>query len=146
MKTEIIQEAGNLTDLKALAEECLDNYTLPLEKAESKSKNKDFVLLFAEKDSQKLGFISGYAEKESFHIWLLGVKKEARGQGVGSALISAFEELASKKGYKSITTITFNKYPEKIGLSLKLGFKITGKKFIEEKDDEAIFFRKELGD
>ena len=54
MKTEIILDTGNLGDLKALAEECLDNYTLPLEKAESKSKNKDFVLLFAEKIAKSL--------------------------------------------------------------------------------------------
>ncbi len=144
MALKIISDNGNLKSLKSLSQECLKNYSLDTKKAVEKSAKKDFTILFSTEGGKKTGFITGYGEGTKMHIWLLGVKKGNRGKGIGSALISEFSRSASEKGYKAIHTITFNKYREKLMLSLRLGFQITGFTYIKEKNDNAIELEKPL--
>ena len=144
MKIVITQSNNDLENLKTLAEECLDNYTLSIEKIVDRSKKPNFTLLFAIAGKTKTGFIAGYEENGKMHIWLFGVKKDARKQGIGTKLLKEFESIAAKKGQKFVNTITFNKYREKIILSLKNGYRIIECKHVPEKMDNAIILEKEI--
>ncbi len=144
MALKITEGKSDLAGLKALAELCLDNYTLPMQKLSAKASLPDFTILFASEGGKKVGFIAGHGENGKMHIWLFGVLKKKRGRGIGKRLLGKFHVLASKKGYNSVSTITFNKYAQKIILSIREGYRITGVKFIPEKNDTAIFLEKGL--
>lgn len=144
MKITLNEDSADHNGLKALAEACLDNYSLPMDKISSRAANKDFTILFALAGKKRIGFITGYGEGGKMHIWLFGVLNGQRGKGIGAKLLQKFHSVALKKGYKTVNTITFNKYPQKIVLSVKSGYKITGTKFIPEKNDTAIMLEKEL--
>jgi len=144
VKIIVKQENFALNELKKLAESCLSKYKLPVKKAIERAKRKDFTLLFAFNGKKRIGFIAGYAEKRKMHIWLFGVLKKNRGKGIGSKLLNRFHSISLKKDYKSVTTITFNKYKEKLILSLKHGYRITGLKHIHAKNDDTIFLEKVL--
>ncbi len=145
MGIKITQNNSDFASLRALAESCLENYILPQEKIASRASKGDFTILFAQQGKgKKVGFIAGYSENNAMHIWLFGVRKGFRGKGIGALLLKKFHSLASKNGYNTVNTITFNKYKNKLVLSIKSGYKITAVKFIEEKNDSAIFLEKGL--
>ncbi len=145
MSVTVKRANSDFASLKNLAQSCLDNYTLLHDKMVSKSRKKDFTILFARKGKKKVGFITGYAEKGKMHIWLFGVLKKVRGKGIGYLLLNKFHMFAAKRGYKAVTTITFNNYQNKIILSIKAGYRIIGVKYIKEKKDTAIILEKQIG-
>ena len=142
----VSQDNGDFADLKRLAESCLEGYILSAEKIAERSRKKDFTMLFSREDLVRRpnGFIVGYCRRQRMHIWLFGVLKKMRGRGIGRALLRSFHSVAIRKGYKKVDTITFNKYPRKIILALKLGYRITKTNFIAQKRDTAIFMEKSL--
>src|SRR3989344_229981 len=134
-KITISEDPKDLKSLKGLAERCLDNYALENGRLKERTGKDGFTALFAIQNGKKVGFITGYSEEKKMHIWLFGVLAQKRGKGIGKKLLEAFHKHASEKGYRAVTTITFNKYAQKIILSLKSGYKITEVKYIPEKND-----------
>src|SRR3989339_59621 len=131
--------------LKSLAEKCLDNYTLEAQKIEERQARRDFTLLFALQGKEKVGFIAGYGDSGRMHIWLFGGLGALRGAGIGRMLLEKFHSVSAAKGYKIVNTITFNKYPRKIILSVRNGYRIVDVKYAPEKGDSMIVLEKELG-
>ena len=66
----------------------------------------NFVTLVALLDGELVGFITGFvsncAGKLSGHVYTLDVKRNQRGKGVGSKLLSKFEEKMLEKGVNAV--------------------------------------------
>lgn len=91
----------------------------------------DLYFLIAEKNSEIVGAIFGERLKNNgFMLWEFAVKKEFRGQGIGSALLKKFETNLASENRKWMILYAPAKSPQTINFYQKHGYN-KGKSHIE---------------
>jgi GNAT superfamily N-acetyltransferase len=86
------------------------------------------VLVAEDEQGARLGFThvaplwDYYLEQPCGHIWDIVVRPEARGRGVGRALIAAAEQWARDRGYRLLTLNVFVENRAALRLYEELGF------------------------
>jgi ribosomal protein S18 acetylase RimI-like enzyme len=82
--------------------------------------NNDFYF-----HSEDEGFYCAYSKSpNNYHIWLLGIFPEHRGNGFGKKLINNFISRAIEKNYKILTVKSYN--PIMIRCLVSCGFRFIG--------------------
>lgn len=104
----------------------------------------DILLLLARKNGEAVGFKLGHRKgRTKFLSWIGGVKKEFRGSGCATKLMTAQADWCRLKGYRTIETQTMNKWKDMLILNLKNGFDIVGV-FEDSELGQKIMLRKTL--
>lgn len=103
----------------------LDDYMKRLE-------DKDPVIFIAEVDGKIVGDSISYGEGDKFYLWIMGVLKDYRGQGIASKLLDLREKYARENNFKKISTKVYNISKEMLSLFIKRGYVIVD---IKKNDD-----------
>ena len=84
------------------------------------------LVLIAEIDANPVGFKAGYDRYQdgSWYSWLGAVTPDARGQGVGVALLEAQEAWLRERGYERVYVKTRNKFVSMRVLLAKNGYEV----------------------
>ena len=103
------------------------------------------IIYIAKSDNQIVGNAISFEKEGSLYLWILGVSKQFRNQGIGSKLLDLTEQFAKDNGIGSVTTKVYNVSTEMLRLLLKRGYNIVK---IEEHNSNskynAIHLRLEL--
>lgn len=92
-----------------------------------------------------LGFKVGYEwDVATWYSWMGGVRPEARGRGVATALANAQEEWARQAGYERVRFKTWNAHRNMLVLGLRRGYSIVGWEAREEVAKHRIWLEKVL--
>lgn len=94
------------------------------------------------RDQHVLGLIAITPHDDALMVGNLCVAPEAQGKGFGRVLMGHAETMARSMKLAAITLFTNEKMHENIGLYLKLGFVVTGRR--TEDGFERVYFRKTL--
>ncbi len=91
-----------------------------------------------------IGFKIGYRYNEStFYSWVGGVRKNHRGNGVGTKLMEMQHLEAKRKGYSKMRTKSMNRFKPMMQLNLKNGFDIV-QVYTNDSNQTKIVFEKDL--
>lgn len=89
------------------------------------------MFFVVEEDKKIIGFILGERTTGNIgYIWMLAVKKNFQGRGIGKELIRKFEEECEKKKIKVIVCYGFEKSNSALSLLKNMNYEI-GKKYYE---------------
>ena len=101
---------------------------LTVESASAKWKKKigpeDACILIAEQDGSFLGFAAAMPDPELERTWYLEslhVAEDARGQGIGTALIRACAKIAEEKGFQQMSVCVVRGNDPAAGLYQRIG-------------------------
>lgn len=94
------------------------------------------------REQNVLGLIVITPQDDALLVGNLCVAPEAQGKGFGRVLMGHAETMARSMNLAAITLFTNEKMHENIGLYLKLGFVVTGRR--TEHGFERVYFRKTL--
>lgn len=94
------------------------------------------------REQNVLGLIVITPQDDALMVGNLCVAPEAQGKGFGRVLMGHAETMARSMNLAAITLFTNEKMHENIGLYLKLGFVVTGRR--TEHGFERVYFRKTL--
>jgi len=78
----------------------------------------------AEVDNQVVGFLCAEPAAKDLHIWLLAVRREWQGKGIGRRLMKTVIEHARHNKFISVTLTTFREVPWNEPFYRSLGFEI----------------------
>lgn len=105
----------------------------------------DPALFVAKREGQVVGYLSAdERERGMYYMSHIGVRHDLKRQGIGRALIRACEKAARERGYRALTTTTYNRYKGMLFLLLSEGFCIRGTTWVEGAREPRICLRKEL--
>ena len=86
-----------------------------------------FLILLAVDDGRVVGYKIGYEERrDRFYSWIGGVHPEYREKGVASELMRRQHDWCLARGYRSVRTLTKNKWRSMLILNLRHGFDVIG--------------------
>lgn len=105
------------------------------------------AVFLAEKDSEVVGYLLGYeGDKGDFHIWHVGVRQDFKRQGIGRALLRKCEEACRSRGYRALSTTTYNRFRGMLILLLQEGFYVEGVTWVTGATELRLLLRKELNE
>ncbi len=96
-----------------------------LDKYKERFANLQPVIFIAEKDGKVVGDSISFEKDGEWYLWILGVLKKYRKQGVASKLLDLNEKYAKENKYKTISVKVYNVSKEMLILLLGRGYKIT---------------------
>jgi ribosomal protein S18 acetylase RimI-like enzyme len=112
----------NLQIFKGMYEQ--DPY--PLEHYQETLASKKTKIYVVKISGQIIGDSVSFERDESLYIWILGVLKEHRGNGIATKLLERNEQFARDNNYKSLTAKVSNVSPGMLNLLIRRGYHITG--------------------
>ena len=122
---------GNSNDLEAI---CNLNYAIfkglyseepyNLEKYQKRLNKKKPLIYIIKQGEILLGNSIAFTEKENLYLWILGVSKKHRGNGLASKLLDLNEKFAKKNECEAVTVKVYNSSKEMMRLLLKRGYNI----------------------
>lgn len=122
---------GQLVDLKEIVDfnfkifqGMYEDEPYSLNQYQEKLKDQKPLILIATKDKVMVGDSISFGREESFYIWILGVDKKHRGEGIGSLLLEKNEKFAQDNGYKSVSTKVYNVSKEMQALLKQRGYQV----------------------
>jgi len=106
---------------------------------------RNSAIFLAKKGSEIVGYLLGYeGDKGDFHIWHVGVKQDFKRQGIGRALLRKCEEACRTRGYRVLSTTSYNRFRGMLILLLQEEFYIEGVTWITGATELRLLLRKEL--
>ncbi|MBC7981881.1 GNAT family N-acetyltransferase [Candidatus Parcubacteria bacterium] len=102
-----------------------------LEDYQKKLKNVDPIIYIAEQGGQIIGDSIAFARDNNWYLWIFGVSKNHRRQGIASNLFKLQEKYAKEKGYQKVTMKVYNVSKDMLLVAIKRGYEIAD---IEKKD------------
>jgi len=81
--------------------------------------------IHTDQPEQPLGYLEGASMQGRFYLTRLAVSNDARGQGIGSALLSKAEQIVTKRGDAEIVLDTWNFQAE--GFYAHHGYEVIGR-------------------
>ena len=102
-----------------------------------------FVVAFDEGRAVACGGLARYDEREA-EIRRMYVDPEARGRGLGRAVLEALEDAARVLGYEALRLETGDRQPEALGLYARAGFEPSPAYGPYVDDPRSVCFRKQL--
>lgn len=107
---------------------------------------EDAMLWIAERDGEWIGFKLGYRRGATLlYSWLGGVRGDARGQGIASALMVRQHEAALAEGYTHVETRTRAANNPMLMANLRHGFRVCGFE-LDARGIPVVTLRKALAD
>jgi ribosomal protein S18 acetylase RimI-like enzyme len=82
------------------------------------------IIYIAEKDGEIIGDIISFAKDDKWYVWILGVSRDNRQQGVANALLELQEKYAKEHGYNKVTVKVYNISKEMLRLVIKRNYEI----------------------
>jgi len=82
------------------------------------------VIFVAEENEKIFGDCISFERDSKWYVWILGVNKEYRGQGIATQLLDLNEKHAKEHGYKNITVKVYNVSKEMLRLMIGRGYEI----------------------
>lgn len=115
----------------------------PISSYYKKRKIYQLYIFVYEEEKRLLGYsiIVDQANIENLYAWYGGVLPEAQGNGITDAFFDTLINLATEKGYKSVTVATYNTRPHMLRFAIKKGFDIYDIKKREYGSGNKIYFR-----
>ncbi len=92
----------------------------------------------AEVDGLIVGFLCAEIIESDLHIWLLAVRQERQGKGIGWQLMNTAIEYAHHNWLRSVTMITFREVPWNEPFYRSLGFEIIDAEKMEPRLEEIL--------
>lgn len=103
-----------------------------------------FLILLALDDDRVIGYKIGYEERrDRFYSWVGGVYPAYRKHGVGSDLMRMQHDWCRARGYRSVRTLTKNKWRSMLILNLRHGFDVIGA-YTDARGEPKIILEKRL--
>lgn len=101
-------------------------------------------LLREERRHQLIGNIISFCKNQDMYIWLLGVRKDKRNQGIGSALLDCCEIEEENRKLLSLSAKVYDVSPEMKRILSKKGYRLieTTKNEIDPKYNINYFLKK----
>jgi ribosomal protein S18 acetylase RimI-like enzyme len=82
------------------------------------------IIYIAEKDGKIIGDIISFAKGNEWYIWILGVSRDNRQQGVANTLLELQEKYAKEHGHNKVTVKVYNISKEMLRLVIKKNYEI----------------------
>lgn len=98
----------------------------PLAHYQEKLKNLGPKIFVATVDGQIVGNSISFGKNDSLYIWIMGVLREHRNQGIATQLFENNEQFARKNGHKSITVKVYGVSTDMLRMLLARGYQIVG--------------------
>ena len=95
-----------------------------LEKYKKRLYNKEKIIFIAKLKDQIIADSISFVKDDSLYLWVLGVSKQFRNQGIATKLLKLNEEYAKKRRINYITTKVYNVSTSMLGLCVKKGYLI----------------------
>jgi GNAT superfamily N-acetyltransferase len=92
----------------------------------------------AESDDQIVGFLCAESAARDLHIWLLAVRREWQGKGIGRRLMKTVIEHAHHNEFISVTLTTFREVPWNEPFYRSLGFEIVDREKMDPRLQEIL--------
>ncbi len=93
-------------------------------KYNEKLKDANYKIFIAEEDGKIIGDSISFEKDGSWYLWIFGVSKMYRGQGVARKLFELNESYAITHGYKKITAKTYNVSKDMLRMMIRRGYNI----------------------
>lgn len=121
------------------------NDDLQRERIEQRAARQDLqmVLLLGE-DDRPAGYGIYLDSGLDVEFWHGGVLPARRGSGAGAALLKLAEARLAEQGYSRMTVSTYNRWNVMLGMLVRRGFRVTGTRYSERRQDLKILLHKEL--
>ncbi len=128
---EIIQGSiENLEEIVKLNQKIFqgmyENPPYSLEHYKEKLSDKKPLIYLARDNKQIIGNSIAFEKSDSFYIWILGVDKKYRRQGIADNFLQNTEDFARVNGFELVTTKVYEVSNDMQKLLLKRDYKITG--------------------
>lgn len=117
----------------------------PAEKLTGRLMGRVHLLLVAKDNGVPIGYKLGYAVSDSeFYSWHGAIVPTYRKRGIATRLRDTQEAWVRKKGFKTISVKSMNRFPAMLQLLISSGYKISG--YVDEGDpsNSKILFCKQL--
>ncbi len=92
----------------------------------------------AEADDQIVGFLCAESTAIDLHVWLLAVRREWQGKGIGRRLMKTVIEHAHRNEFISVTLTTFREVPWNEPFYRSLGFEMVDREKIDPRLQEIL--------
>ncbi len=83
------------------------------------------IIFIAEKEGKIIGDCISFEKDAEWYLWILGVLKEYRKQGIANKLLDLNEKYAKENNYKIVSVKVYNVSKEMLALLLRRGYQIT---------------------
>src|SRR5574343_21415 len=109
---------------KSVFEDMYDWPIYELKDYQDKLKDINPIIFIVEENGKIIGNSIAFEKDNGFYLWILGVLKEYRNQGIASKLLDLREEYARIHGYKKIFAKVYDVSKDMLILLGKRGYKI----------------------
>jgi len=109
------------------------------------SERRDPAAFVARHGDQIIAYLWGHSRDDAeFHISHIGVHPEHQRRGIGRALLRECEAACLSRGYRALTTSTYNRFRGMLVLLLQEGFDIQGVTWTDGARELRVLLRKPL--
>lgn len=124
----IINKGENLAEIVNLNYQIFvgmyENEPYSFDQYQERLEGKNYFVLSALLQDRLVGDAVSYIEGGSLYLWIMGVDKDFRRQGIAKKLLESTKKIAQENNLSQITTKVYDVSPEMKNLLLKIGFKL----------------------
>jgi ribosomal protein S18 acetylase RimI-like enzyme len=97
-----------------------------LEQYQNKLKDKEPKIFLAKSKRGVVGDSIGFGRQNSWYIWVMGVSRDCRGEGIGAKLLELNEKHALEYGFRTVSLKVYNVSTEMQRLLISRNYRISG--------------------
>lgn len=101
-----------------------ENEPYSLDQYQNRLKDKKYFILSAMGDNQLLGDAVSYVDSDSLYLWIMGVDKNFRRQGIATKLLDHSEEIAKENSLKQVSAKVYDVSPEMKSFLVSRGYEL----------------------
>lgn len=101
-----------------------ENEPYSLNQYQARLKDKKYFILSAMGDNQLLGDAVSYIDGDSLYLWVMGVDKNFRRQGIATKLLDHSEKIAKENSLQQVSAKVYDVSPEMKSFLVSRGYEL----------------------
>lgn len=101
-----------------------ENEPYNLDSYQARLKDKKYFILSAMGDNQLLGDAVSYIDSDGLYLWVMGVDKNFRRQGIATRLLDRSEKIAKENNLQQVSAKVYDVSPEMKSCLINRGYEL----------------------
>ncbi len=101
-----------------------ENEPYSLDQYQNRLKDKKCFIISASNDGELVGDAVSYIDNDSLYLWIMGVDKNFRRQGIATKLLDHSEEIAKENSLKQVSAKVYDVSPEMKSFLVSRGYEL----------------------